>query len=205
MLYVLVDESNHVCAVQDADSVDEWVYPEDEFTLIEVEDFEFDETHDLYDYIYENGTFALDEAGIAEREENKAYDPFEIMAALMQQTEILDTLPDDVMAHMASYMEEWSGDGVAYVVGDKRQYDDKPYRCLQAHTSQASWNPKDAPSLWARILASADPDNPLPWEQPDSTNPYMKGDRVTHNGKVWESDVDNNVWEPGVYGWTEVA
>ena len=205
MLYVLVDESNHVCAVQDADSVDEWVYPEDEFTLIEVEDFEFDETHDLYDYIYENGTFALDEAGIAEREENKAYDPFEIMAALMQQTEILDTLPDDVMAHMASYMEEWSGDGVSYAVGDKRQYDDKPYRCLQAHTSQAGWNPKDAPSLWARILASADPDNPLPWEQPDSTNPYMKGDRVTHNGKVWESDVDNNVWEPGVYGWTEVA
>lgn len=205
MLYVLIDENNHVCAAYDADSVDELIYPEDEFTLIEVEDFEFDETYDLYDYIYENGTFILDEAGIAEREENKAYDPFEIMAALMQQTEILDTLPDDVMAHMAAYMEEWSGDGVSYAVGDKRQYDDKPYRCLQAHTSQAGWNPKDAPSLWARILASADPDNPLPWEQPDSTNPYMKGDRVTHNGKVWESDVDNNVWEPGVYGWTEVV
>lgn len=22
--------------------------------------------------------------------------------------------------------------------------------------------------------------------------------------KYWTSDVDNNVWEPGVYGWTEV-
>lgn len=44
----------------------------------------------------------------------------------------------------------------------------------------------------------------LPWEQPDSTNPYMTGDKVTHNGKTWVSDVDNNVWEPGVYGWTEV-
>ena len=71
-------------------------------------------------------------------EENKAYDPFEIMAALMQQTEILDTLPDDVMAHMASYMEEWSGDGVAYVVGDKRQYDDKqpPRSHLENHHTQ---------------------------------------------------------------------
>ena len=43
------------------------------------------------------------------------------------------------------------------------------------------------------------------WEQPDSTNPYAKGDKVTHNGKTWVSDIDGNVWEPGVYGWTEVA
>ena len=30
---------------------------------------------------------------------------------------------------------------------------------------------------------------------------YNIGDKVTHNGKTWVSDVDNNVWEPGVYGW----
>ena len=42
------------------------------------------------------------------------------------------------------------------------------------------------------------------WAQPDSTNPYMKGDRVTHNGHTWESDIDNNVWEPSVYGWTQI-
>ena len=38
------------------------------------------------------------------------------------------------------------------------------------------------------------------WEQPESTNPYMKGDKVKHNDKTWVSDIDNNVWEPGVYG-----
>ena len=42
------------------------------------------------------------------------------------------------------------------------------------------------------------------WEQPSSVNPYMKGDKVTHNGKTWESSIDNNVWEPSVYGWVEV-
>ena len=42
------------------------------------------------------------------------------------------------------------------------------------------------------------------WEQPDSTNPYAKGDKVTHNGKTWISTADGNVWEPGVYGWEEV-
>lgn len=40
--------------------------------------------------------------------------------------------------------------------------------------------------------------------QPDSTNPYMMGDKVKHNGKTWESIIDNNVWEPSVYGWSEV-
>lgn len=33
----------------------------------------------------------------------------------------------------------------------------------------------------------------------------MLGDKVTHNGKTWTSIVDNNVWEPGVYGWAEYA
>ena len=42
-----------------------------------------------------------------------------------------------------------------------------------------------------------------PWEQPESTNPYMKGDKVTHAGRTWVSTIDNNVWEPGVYGWEE--
>jgi hypothetical protein len=32
----------------------------------------------------------------------------------------------------------------------------------------------------------------------------MTGDKVSHNDKHWESQVDNNVWEPGVYGWVEV-
>ena len=41
-------------------------------------------------------------------------------------------------------------------------------------------------------------------EQAESTNPYAKGDKVTHNGKTWISTTDNNVWEPGVYGWEEV-
>ena len=46
--------------------------------------------------------------------------------------------------------------------------------------------------------------NILEWEQPESTNPYSKGDKVTHNGKTWRSTIDGNVWEPGVYGWEEI-
>ena len=77
------------------------------------------------------------------------------------------------------------------------------YKCLQAHTAQSTWTPKDAPSLWAKVLIP-DPEVIPEWEQPESTNPYMKGDKVKHKGKTWSSTIDNNVWEPGVYGWAEV-
>lgn len=52
--------------------------------------------------------------------------------------------------------------------------------------------------------AVPDTDTIPEWEQPGSTNPYAKGDKVMHNGKTWQSTTDNNVWEPGVYGWEEV-
>ena len=44
------------------------------------------------------------------------------------------------------------------------------------------------------------------WTQPlGATDAYMKGDMVSHNDKTWTSDIYNNVWEPGVNGWTETS
>ena len=97
----------------------------------------------------------------------------------------------------------WMADG-EYAAGDRVRYDGVLYKCLQAHTAQADWNPVDAPSLWAEVLAGQDGTAIGEWVQPDSTNPYMRGDRVSYNGKIYESEVDNNVWAPGVYGWIEV-
>lgn len=96
--------------------------------------------------------------------------------------------------------------GASYIIGDRVLYEDVLYKVLQDHTSQETWTPTAAPSLFARVLI---PDaNVIPeWIQPDSTNPYMKDDKVTHNGKTWISLIDNNVWEPGAVGtetlWTE--
>lgn len=91
-----------------------------------------------------------------------------------------------------------------YAVGDRVMYNGVLYRCITAHTAQEAWTPTDAPSLWAKVLTD-DTGEILPWEQPDSTNPYKKGDKVSHNGKNWESTIDGNVWEPGVYGWNEIT
>ena len=124
----------------------------------------------------------------------------QVLAAIVeaQQDTLVPLLPDSVIEGMESYFPEWE-EGHAYQVGNMLTYGYVIYKCIQAHTSQADWTPDVAVSLFARVLTG---DEPLPWEQPSSTNPYMKGDRVTHNGHTWVSDVDNNVWEPGVYGWT---
>lgn len=46
------------------------------------------------------------------------------------------------------------------------------------------------------------------WKQPTGAqDAYMIGDKVHFpdaDGPVYISTVDNNVWQPGVYGWDEV-
>lgn len=113
------------------------------------------------------------------------------------------TAPDAVLLAQPMVMyDEWSAESVEYVSGDIRQYNGLLYRCVQAHTSQATWTPEAAASLWTRI---ADPTQEWPeWIQPTGAhNAYALGAKVSHAGKHWVSNVANNVWEPGVYGWTE--
>ena len=109
------------------------------------------------------------------------------------------SVDDNTALRMMDYYPEWTS-GKDYSIGYKVQHGGKLWRCLQDHTSQEGWEPGSASSL---VLIPDE--NVVPeWEQPDSTNPYSAGDKVTHNGKTWVSDIDNNVWEPGVYGWTEI-
>ena len=123
------------------------------------------------------------------------------------------SLSDDVAAKSASLFGAWDGDGHAYAAGERVNHDGTLYTCLQAHTSQPDWAPGVAPSLWADVLVAGTADTPaaeLPeWQRPTATNGYALGARVTYNGAVYESLVDNNVWEPGVVGteavWREVT
>ena len=113
------------------------------------------------------------------------------------------SLSDEDALEAVQLFPVWNS-AATYSVGDRVRYGDVLYSCLTAHTAQETWTPTDAPSLWAKVLIP-DPNVIPEWEQPDSTNPYSAGDKVTHNGKTWVSDIDGNVWEPGVYGWTEVT
>ena len=112
----------------------------------------------------------------------------------------VQSINDDETAIAATDLfEKWQPD-TEYITDMKVRYWDVLYKVLQNHTSQANWTPDVTPSLYARVLIP-DPTVIPDWVQPDSTNPYMTGDKVRHNGHVWVSTIDNNVWEPGVYGW----
>lgn len=125
----------------------------------------------------------------------------EVQEMLVRQQINTIAVDDTTALRMVEFYPEWVA-GVAYTAEYKVQRSGKLWRCLQDHASQDGWEPESTPSLWAKVLI---PDETVipEWEQPDSTNPYMTGDKVTHNGVTWESTIDNNVWEPGVYGWTE--
>lgn len=115
----------------------------------------------------------------------------------------VQSLADGEALEVVTLYPAWDPTAV-YAAGTRVQYHGTLHKCLQDHTAQADWTPEAAPPLWAKVLIP-DPDVIPEWEQPDSTNPYSAGDKVTHNGKTWVSDIDNNVWEPGVYGWSEVS
>lgn len=127
----------------------------------------------------------------------------EVTALLIKRQINTLSVDDNITLRMVEFYPEWAA-GQTYTAGYKVQREGKLLRCIQAHTSQTGWEPENAPSLWAKVLI---PDETVipEWEQPDSTNPYMTGDKVTHNGKTWISTIDNNVWEPSVYGWKEVS
>lgn len=96
--------------------------------------------------------------------------------------------------------------GIAYLADERVRYGDKLYRCVQSHTSQADWEPDRTPALWTEV---AKPGEIPVWKQPTGAqDAYMRGDKVhypTADDPVYVSTVDNNVWEPTVYGWEVVA
>lgn len=110
-------------------------------------------------------------------------------------------MTDEQAAHTAAMFPWWDA-AAHYLVGYRVRYGSQLYKCLTEHDAQESWTPDAATSLWVRI---DDPAVEWPeWVQPvGAADAYPADAKVSHNGKHWLSDVDANVWEPGVYGWTE--
>lgn len=112
-------------------------------------------------------------------------------------------LTEEETKAIAGLFQPWiSGESVN--IGTLRLYENELYKCVQAHTTQSDWTPDITPALW--VIKSA-PGVIPGWAQPDSTNPYMIGDKVTYNGRIWESSINANVWAPSAYpaGWTDLG
>ena len=115
-----------------------------------------------------------------------------------------ESLPDEDALGAVELFPIWEADTV-YTADERVSYADKLYRCVQSHTSQTDWTPDATPALWTEV---AKPGEIPVWKQPTGAqDAYMTGDKVWYPEKdttVYISTVDNNVWQPGVYGWDAV-
>ena len=116
---------------------------------------------------------------------------------------VANQVTDDVVAlSIKEFYDEWR-EGVAYKINQYVMYKEILYKVLIEHNSQASWTPDVTASLYAKVLADPTGETINEWVQPDSTNGYMKGDKVKYEGVVYVSLIDNNIWSPVAYpaGW----
>lgn len=118
------------------------------------------------------------------------------------------SLPDDQKIQIATVFPAWDSNSHRYMVDDVVSHgtnavgDPQLYRVELEHTSQPDWAPGTAPSLFTAIGITAE--GYTVWAQPTGAHDaYAKGDIVDHNSKLYVSDIDGNVWEPGIYGWSE--
>lgn len=99
----------------------------------------------------------------------------------------------------------WAAD-TAYALTVRVRYEDKLYKCVQAHTSQSDWTPDVTPALWVEV---AKPGTIPVWRQPTGAHDaYMKDDLVHYpeeDDPVYISLIDNNVYAPDQYGWEEIG
>ena len=140
------------------------------------------------------------------KRDSELYPSAEAAAKVTAELAAQKAVADDVatreqISAMAGLFPTWSPDAVAYGIGAVVKYAGMTAKCVQAHTSQADWEPTDTPALWTmyRPWGVA-----LPWVQPlGAHDAYVIGERVTYNDSTWTSTLDANVWAPGVAGWDE--
>jgi len=158
---------------------------------------------DRLDVLEERVDEHADILGIILGEEGKRVAP-EVSRAFQFLAQSLD-LDDSQKMEIASLYPKWAAN-IEYAVGAVVKHgvnadnETQLYRVIQDHKSQEDWPPDIATSLYAKI--GFDSGGVPIWTQPGGAHDaYMLGDEVSHKGDIWISDLDNNIWEPGVYGW----
>ena len=115
------------------------------------------------------------------------------------------SLPDEDALESVQLFEHWKP-GEQVKMDRRLSYDGKLYKVVQSHTTQEGWEPDKTPALFTEVSKPGE----IPvWKQPTGAqDAYMTGDKVHYpaeNDPVYVSTVDNNVWQPGVYGWEQLT
>ena len=103
----------------------------------------------------------------------------EVTAMLIRQQINTIAVDDNTALRMVEFYPEWAA-GMDYATGYKVQHGGKLWRCVQAHTSQAGWEPENAASIWEQIneTHAGTIDDPIPYS----------GNMALESGKYYIQD-----------------
>lgn len=112
-------------------------------------------------------------------EKNRSLTTEEVFKMLITQQINTLEVDDNTAFRMKNFYPEWAA-GVSYEAGFKVQRNAKLWRVVQSHTSQATWEPENAPSLWEVINETHEGtiDDPIPYS----------GNMALENGKYYIQD-----------------
>lgn len=115
------------------------------------------------------------------------------------------TLSDEDALSVAALYATWASKvGEQVQAGERLWYDGKLYKAIQPHIVQDDWTPDVTPALYTEVSIEEWPE----WVQPTGAqDAYNSGDRVSYEGKHYESIIDGNVWAPGEFpqGWQLIS
>ena len=112
----------------------------------------------------------------------------EVTAMLIRQQINTLTVDDNTALRMLEFYPAWASD-TDYTAGYKVHRGGKLWRCIQAHTSQAGWEPENAASLWTEICEShaGTLEDPIPY----SGNMALEsGKYYSQNNKIYRCTRD---------------
>jgi hypothetical protein len=143
-------------------------------------------------------------------EAGRVYDYLGTLVMVRQSHNRTEWPPQDTPALFVVYRPDaddvldWIA-GESVIIGMRRIYEGVAYRCIKAHVIDSpEWTPPATLGVLWEVYTEPG-EEPQPWVQPQGAHDaYNKGDRVTHEGWIWESTIDANVWAPGVYGWVQI-
>lgn len=149
--------------------------------------------------IYENGLYrdmtdeeiAAAQEAQAEHELNERTRPLtaeEVTAILITQQINTLNVDDNTALRMTTFYPEWA-ENTEYTTDYKVQRSGRLWRCLQAHTSQAGWEPENAASLWTEICEShaGTLEDPIPY---NGNMALESGKYYSQDGKVYRGTRD---------------
>lgn len=117
-------------------------------------------------------------------------------------TDKVVALDDETALLVTALFPTWAeAIGREVKAGERFFHADRLWRVVQTHIASEEWKPTETPALWCEVSVAEFPE----WKQPSGAqDAYAKGDRVSYDGRHYESLVDANVWLPNSYGWVEI-